>query len=202
MSDIKESSYSSLKLISSDDYLKIFEKKLPKTEITKSQSKKPIKFESNEDKVQQKIIAEHFSEHYLDIGGWNPKNYIDVTDISDKKLTYNHYISIPIQKFEFKSAKIEEKHEENEKIIPDEKIDTKIEPIKVIESYEPEENPSINPKAKTLIEKMNNFDEEKDENLRLAKLQAKNNRVYSMVNQLLKKSSNVNRIINRKIKFK
>jgi hypothetical protein len=80
--------------------------KLPRTERQEKKPKSNKIKEVDEVKIEQKLISNHLSEHYLDIGGWKAKNFLDIQDIKNAKPTITPYMQIPVQKFEFETMSL------------------------------------------------------------------------------------------------
>jgi hypothetical protein len=182
------------KLVNWQDYKKMLDTKLPRTERQEKKPKSNKIKEVDEVKIEQKLINNHLSEHYLDIGGWKAKNFLDIQDIKNAKPTITPYMQIPVQKFEFETMSLPDSIF-NPKTIekpPEEELEeSKDRPLTLndlINSVAPEP-PKPSPqeiKLQSMIDKMNEKTFESDDE-RLAKLRARNHKVYMMVDQLLKK---------------
>lgn len=163
------------KIINPDDYLQSLFKTEPFTKVElgkKVEIRKKIG-----GNVEEKIIAEHFSEHFLDIGGWKAKEFLEVTDVEKK--SENRFVEpLELQKFEFRDFR----KEAEEKRIAEEniRIDAilRINDKEVVKKSEDVSVKVVKPPEVYL----------ENEDLRLARLQAKNHRVCSMVNSLLQRS--------------
>ena len=170
------------KFVSFEDYFNIINKSLPATELPclkkQRNERKPI----NDNEIEKKIISEHFSEHFLDIGGWKARNFIEVKDLQGTKPTLNHFLQIPVQKFEINSKEtLSDSNKPSEKSEPDkyQSENSKIMTIEELKESQIFEGKKI--KENGCLE---------DENLRLCKLQARNKRVYSMADRILNKKLN------------
>ena len=196
MSDNIETSKASIKLINSDSYIKSLSSKPNQTNLTNIIPKTKITSIPRKKESEQEILSNHFCEHYLDIGGWTPKHFLEVSDISNAAVISNNYVPMILQKFEIG---IVEQENESDSAIKVFETQTE-EMIRNEEKVNISQSVESNPKVQKLLERLD-FPVE-DDALRFAKLQARNRRVHAMVDSMLKKSQKKNPNAPRLIGYK
>jgi hypothetical protein len=182
-----DSSSKSFKILNTTDFSQYLQQEIPRTRIRyeKIRNYKPKRL--NSDQIEKKIVSDHFFEEFLDVGGWKPKNFIEVRDINQPKFEFSYYSAIPIEKFDFKTEPgIEETIQTQDKIIESNENQEKVTEsnennIKTIQAIDTQKE--LNPALNRMINRMKPPLE--DDSLRLAKLRSKNNRVNSMAQRLL-----------------
>lgn len=151
----------------------------------------------SDNRIEEEIIAKFFYEHDTDIGGFKPKNYLEVADVKDPSPFYSHYFPVPVQKFELPP--------DPELTIDLDKITSSAEKLKTSTGFGASFKKSVdfesslqrqkekNKKIENLIEKMEP-PVDSDDIERFAKIQARNKKVYNMVDGLLRKTSKRSRL--------